>query len=103
MQSLVIILSWIEVAALVVGTAMAVAARSSGDAAGRALGAGYLVAGVAALLIFCVLPAMLLASKGYALWLAATLAGLAALPAFVLAVGSVIGVAEYVWKKLRQR
>lgn len=61
--------------------------------------AGYLVIGVSVLLIFFVLPAFLLARKGHALWLATVLAGLAALPAFVLAVGSV----EFVWQKLGPR
>ena len=103
MQSLLITLSLAEIAALVIGTVMAIAARGSGDAAGRALGIGYLVTGVAALLIFFVLPALLLARKGQILWLAAILAGLAALPAFVLAVGSLVGIAEIIWQKLGPR
>ncbi len=103
MQSFVIALAWTEIATLLIGATMAIASRGGGDAAGRALGTASLVIGVTGLLILFVLPALLLANSGRALWLAATLSGLAALPAFVLGVGSVFGVAEYVWKKLRRR
>ena len=103
MQSIVIALCWAEIAAIAVGVVMALASGGSGDAAGRALGTGYLVIGVTVLLIVFVLPAMLLATTGHASWLAMILSGAAAVPAVVLGIGGVIGLAEITWKKLRRR
>ncbi len=103
MQSIVMALCWAEIAALVVGVVTAIASGGRGDAAGRALGTGYLVIGVTVLLLFFVLPAMLLAATGHVSWLAMILSGVAVPPAIVLGFGGVIGLAEITWKKLRRR
>jgi hypothetical protein len=103
MQSFVITLCWVEIVALLVGGVMILASQGGSDAAGRALGIGYTVIGMTVLLIVFVLPALWLARSGHVVWLAATLAGVAAIPAFVLAVGGLVGVVEFVAKKLRRR
>ncbi len=103
MQSIVITLCWAEIAMLILGAAMAIASGGQGDAAGRAMGTAYLVIGVTVLLVVFVLPAMLLAHTGHALWLAIVLSGVAALPAAVLGIGGVIGVAQAAWTRLRRR
>lgn len=103
MLSTVITVCWIEIAALIGGAVLILASPSSSDAAGRALGQGYVVILVTAVLLFFVLPAMLLARGGHVPWLAVTLAGIAAIPALGLAIGSVVSLAEYVSKRMKRR
>ncbi len=104
MQSILIALCWTEIVVLIVGVAGAIAASSGhGDAAGRAMGTGYLAIGVIVLLILFVLPALLLASTGNALWVAMILAGLAGVPALVLFIGGIVALGELALKKLRRR
>jgi hypothetical protein len=64
---------------------------------------GYVAIGVTALLIFFVVPALVIASSGRVLWLAATLSGIAALPALILAVGSLVAAADVLGRRLRRR
>lgn len=97
MQSFVILLCTGEIVALIVGTALALAFPGGSDAAGRAMGAGYLVIGVT-LLLFFVLPALWLARSGHLLWLAAALSFVAAIPALVLGIGSLVAAGEALWK-----
>ena len=103
MQSFLVALCWTELVALIVGAGLSIAVPGGSDAAGRAMAIGYVVIGVTALVLLFVVPALVLASTGRVLWLAATLSAIAAIPAFILAVGSVFGAAEHAWRRLRRR